>query len=200
MGRRVLFLLGGLPVGGAEANVVAVMPLPSSRSGSNRLCARSRVIPTVFSPSDWRDRGLYALRPRRRRPLRPARDAAAAAARPHRGRRGRPRARTSTRSIFGGFATRALPTRFVLDPARVARVDAPLPGGDEVEARVPRRPARRRRGDRVGGRPAAFFRASAPRSGADRRDPQRHRSRAVRTQPDRDVAPAPAGGPPTGRS
>jgi glycosyltransferase involved in cell wall biosynthesis len=113
MGRRVLFLLGGMPVGGAEANVVAVMPsfvnvgiepivCTLSRSSDSFLAARLDGV-AGCTRLDVAADGLFDLRAiRRLRRIVRAEGIEVVHAEDQYG------------SIFGGFATRALPTRFVL--------------------------------------------------------------------------------------
>ena len=83
-------------------------------------------------------------------------------------------------SIFGVFATRALPTRFVL--TRHVLLEWMHPLREATKSRLVFLAARR--ADAVvtvsEAVRAAILGTGPPRSGADRRDPQRHRSRAVR--------------------
>jgi glycosyltransferase involved in cell wall biosynthesis len=113
MGRRVLILLGGLPVGGAEVNVVAVMPwfvkvgiepivCTLSRDSDSFLAERLEQ-ETGCSRFDLGADGLFDLPAMRRlRQLVRAEGVEIV------------HAEDQYSSIFGGFATRALPTRFVL--------------------------------------------------------------------------------------
>jgi len=113
MGRRVLFLLGGLPVGGAEANVLAVMPsfveagiepivCTLSRSSDSFLAERLEAV-AGCTRLDVAADGLFDLRAMRLlRKIVRAEGVDVVHAEDQYG------------SIFGALATRMLPTRFVL--------------------------------------------------------------------------------------
>ena len=113
MGRRVLFLLGGLPVGGAEANVVAAMPSFVEVGIEPVVCKLSRASDSFLAERvegvagctrmDLAADGLFDLRAMRRlRRIVRAEGIEVVHAEDQYG------------SIFGLFATRALPTRFLL--------------------------------------------------------------------------------------
>jgi len=113
MGRRVLFLLGGLPVGGAEANVVAVMPHLVKVGIDPIVCTLTRASDSFLAERlegvagctrvDLAADGLFDLRAMRRL-RRLVRTEGVEVV----------HAEDQYASIFGGFATRALATRFML--------------------------------------------------------------------------------------
>ena len=113
MGRRVLFLLGGLPVGGSEANVVAVMPYFVKVGIEPIVCTLSRDSDSFLAERlervagctrlDLGAQGLFDVRAMRRL-RRIVRVEGVEVV----------HAEDQYASIFGGFATRGLDTGFVI--------------------------------------------------------------------------------------